>query len=599
MESTSGTVFMLSTTATILQTDSLLENTITGSINSLSVLENFSEFTSIAIVELSKVISVVSIVFNALNIVVLTQREMLSPTSLILTSIALADLFNSCIFFALVLVTPDERGQLLTLPSAIFLAFAINATLTMHSISIWLGVVLSVYRYALLRKIPDTNKRFGTIAVKLSIVFIYIMIPSLLMRNYFSTSLMKNETGYNVDSNLESDMFQFWTYTLGLKVLPCVLMIVFGSCLLYSLRKLHLRRISLHYMHSQNRQNRQRANHTTTDDAGTQSNGNGTNGQQARVEPAIAPRRLRERWKQYSRTTKLLVVIISVFVFTQLPQGIVLVWDIQVYHEYGPLFDIMSLLNNCISFALYCLMSEAFRRMFLRVFCSPFLSYIGDRTRASSSANRSARTLPPQPDDRSAIRFLPSFSDVSALHSPNGSQQPQFGPPHMSVSFSANNGIVSAEIENAEDPDMNSDDDLSKTQRPKPSRPVSVPSMAYTINCSSNSNARNKPRHRNSQPSRSRKLQTPSTTPTVLTPDGSHTTTSPTTQLPLASTLTATSTSTSHPQPLALTKSHRKSNGEKQCKRNEVRFLSQHTKSSAAPMPLVPPAIVIVDSDNL
>ena len=595
MESTPGTVFMLPTTATILQTDSLLENKITGSINSPSVLENFSEFTSIAIVELSKVISIVSIVFNALNIVVLTQREMLSPTSLILTSIALADLFNSCIFFALVLVTPDEKGQILTLPSAIFLAFAINATLTMHSISIWLGVLLSVYRYALLRKIPDTNKRFGTIAVKLSIVFIYIMIPSLLMRNYFSTSLIKNETGYNVDSNLESDMFQFWTYTFGLKVLPCVLMIVFGSCLLYSLRKLHLRRISLHYMHSQNRQNQQRANHTTTDDAGTQSNGNGTNGQQARVEPAIAPRRLRERWKQYSRTTKLLVVIISVFVFTQLPQGIVLVWDIQVYHEYGPLFDIMSLLNNCISFALYCLMSEAFRRMFLRVFCSPFLSYIGDRTRASSSANRSARASPSQPDDRSAIPFLPSFSDVSAFHSPNGSQQPQFGPPHMSVSFSANNGTTSAEI----DPDMNSDDDLSKTQRPKPSRPVSVPSMAYNINCSSNSNARNKPRHWNSQPSRSRKLQTPSTTPTDLTLDGSHTTTtSPTTPLPLASTSTATSISASHPQPLTLKKSHRKSNGEKQCKRNEVRFLSQHTKSSAAPMPLVPPAIVIMDEES-
>lgn len=549
--------------------------------------EIFGELRDTFLSEISKVISAVSIVFNALNIVVLTRREMISPTSLILTAIAFADLFNSCIFLANVLATPDDGGPQSFL-GAVYFAFAINATLTMHSISIWLGVVLSAYRYALLRKIPDTNKKFGTVTVKLSIILIYIVIPALLTRNYLRTSIIKNETSYIVDPNLESDVIQYWTYTLGLKVIPCVLMIVFGSCLLYSLRKLHLRRISLHYMHSQNRQNRERAHQNAhTPDASTpQTNGNGQPA--ARVEPAIAPRRLRERWKQYSRTTKLLVVIISVFVLTQLPQGLVLVWDLQIYKEYGPLFDIMSLLNNCISFALYCLMSEAFRRMFLRVFCSPFLRYFGERTNASSSTHRSARVSQPQPDDRSAVRFFPSFSSVSAIQPPNGTEEHQL----VSISYSVKSEGICATNGISEDAEILTNKNGSPTERPKPSRPVSVPSMTYKCTASGqSSNISQNSRLSNSQRSRPKQLKTATTSRTVLSPNGfNKATPSSITTLPLET--------TTHESFVGSTNEHHKSNGEWTRKTNpEVRFVSRHAMASP-PMPLVPPAIVIVDEDS-
>ncbi len=63
-------------------------------------------------------------------------------------------------------------------------------------------------------------------------------------------------------------------------------------------------------------------------------------------------------------------MIISIFVFTQLPQGLILLIDFDLYIRLGDLFDILSLLNNSVNFMFYCTMSEGFRNVFQELFCS-------------------------------------------------------------------------------------------------------------------------------------------------------------------------------------------------------------------------------------
>ena len=76
-----------------------------------------------------------------------------------------------------------------------------------------------------------------------------------------------------------------------------------------------------------------------------------------------------------NRTTRMLVVVVVLFVVTETPQGILQllggVVDGFFDSVYGPLGDIMdtlTLFNNGINFVLYCSMSKQFRDTFMAIF---------------------------------------------------------------------------------------------------------------------------------------------------------------------------------------------------------------------------------------
>lgn len=80
---------------------------------------------------------------------------------------------------------------------------------------------------------------------------------------------------------------------------------------------------------------------------------------------------------QSDRTTKMLLAILLLFLFTEFPSGIlVLLSGIigdkffqSVYTPLGELLDILALLNSAINFILYCSMSTVFRNTFVKLFC--------------------------------------------------------------------------------------------------------------------------------------------------------------------------------------------------------------------------------------
>jgi hypothetical protein len=69
------------------------------------------------------------------------------------------------------------------------------------------------------------------------------------------------------------------------------------------------------------------------------------------------------RLTEHSRTTKMLVSVIILFLLTELPQGVLIVCSATVkdffdtvYLPLGDVMDIVALINNAVNFILYCTM---------------------------------------------------------------------------------------------------------------------------------------------------------------------------------------------------------------------------------------------------
>uniref|UniRef100_A0A1I7XN18 G_PROTEIN_RECEP_F1_2 domain-containing protein n=1 Tax=Heterorhabditis bacteriophora TaxID=37862 RepID=A0A1I7XN18_HETBA len=82
------------------------------------------------------------------------------------------------------------------------------------------------------------------------------------------------------------------------------------------------------------------------------------------------------RGERADRTTNMLLAIVFVMLFTEMPQGIMALlsgmfsqeFRRHIYNNVGDLLDLLSLCEACMSFIIYCSMSGQFRNEFHRVF---------------------------------------------------------------------------------------------------------------------------------------------------------------------------------------------------------------------------------------
>jgi hypothetical protein len=309
----------------------------------------------------SVIVCVIGGVCNFFNIIVLTRRNMRSTTNYLLTALAVSDLLTmlSYIPFALQfycvygLEPSVERN---TKDWAIFFLFHVNFSVTTHTISIWLGVILSMFRYAYVRQSSGggisscgTNKaRMATLAV--TVGSIIVLVPNYLSLQIVSqTDDGTNQTMYDLAS-VEDHLItttNFWIHALVIKLIPCGLMLLFGLLLVCTMRS------------SNQRRRKMRSGSTTA--------------------ASLAQRQHRRR--DHSRTTGMLIAVIVLFLLTELPQGILALCSgllpgfFEAYYiPLGDTMDIFALINNGINFILYCSMSRQFRETFLCLLAPCLLS---------------------------------------------------------------------------------------------------------------------------------------------------------------------------------------------------------------------------------
>ncbi|XP_043260020.1 G-protein coupled receptor dmsr-1-like [Colletes gigas] len=317
-------------------------------------------------------------VANVLNILVLTRREMRSPTNLILTGLALADLLVMIDYipysFHLYLYR-RSRQDTFTYGWALFVLFHSHFAQVCHTISICLTLILAVWRYVAVAR-PQKNREWCSYRRTIfAILIAYIFCPVLCVPLYITTEVRahveildshgmsirndtqlgntRNTTLYfvrlteTVENHDILKELNFWIYSIVIKLFPCLVLTVVSLKLVQVLLEAKRRRRKL------------------------------TNIQEKNLERSKSSRRV-DRERQTDRTTMMLLVVLLLFLLTELPQGILGLLSVLLgpgffrtcYLMLGDVIDMLTLVNSAINFILYCTMSRQFRKTFNELFCS-------------------------------------------------------------------------------------------------------------------------------------------------------------------------------------------------------------------------------------
>lgn len=321
---------------------------------------------------LSVILCCFGIPANIVNIVILTRKSMRTSINIILTGIAVTDMLTMlsylvyAIHFRIMYGLNDSVGKY-TYAWSMFLAFHIGLTLTTYTISIWLGVCMSVVRYMYISSLgnrrPGADERRSCVLV--IIVFalsIAMYIPQYVFTSVHAESSNSTEVyrirSIDIKTTTDRSPLQtvlFWIFLIYGKWIPCLLIIVFGILLLCSLHKSKKRTEKL-------------------------------KGAQTKA-----------RLKQHTRTTVMLLIIILMYIISELPQTVVLVMglasgDILNYILLGDTIDMLCLINNSVNIILYCAMSKQFRDILWSSLCSIF--QISDPKRYRSVQTTVTNTSP-------------------------------------------------------------------------------------------------------------------------------------------------------------------------------------------------------------
>lgn len=304
---------------------------------------------------ISLVVCFFGLPLNVINISVLTRKHLQTPINCILTWLAVSDMLTmvSYVPFAIHFYCSHEFDQMSPEKNSLgwmqFLLFHINFSATAHTVSIWLGVSLAIFRYRHIQSPAKGNltRMRRLIRARICVCAIYVASIVLLIPNYMCNKLEPHELGngsviyalenLNLGTKLVKPvvLLNLFLYSALAKLVPCVLMMVYGGLLVKTLNhklRIKRRRLSQHGCMTQ-------------------------------------------RPIDTSRTTIMLLIVMVLFLLTELPQGILIILSVilrgffeNVYIPLGDAMDIIALINSGINFVLYCSMSCEFRRTLVKMF---------------------------------------------------------------------------------------------------------------------------------------------------------------------------------------------------------------------------------------
>lgn len=306
---------------------------------------------------------------NALNIIVLTRKEMSSPTNVLLTGLSIAQLglvVNNLLLTSFDTLRDNCTPGLRSYSWSIFKIINVNLSVVCHSIALSHTVTLAIFRYIAVR-IPTKARVWVTCkTAKYTVAFIYVIIPIICVPTYFSAIVVEldeeeklkdpctellNETVFDLDFSNETLLsFTLFAYGATLKLLPCVIITLLSYGLVKSLQRVAAKRATMKHSEEQKSYSRENTNKTAS-----------------------------ER-NQRNRITTMLLVIVLLFVAVEFPQGLMALlcgilgkqFAYEVYNNVADLFSMLTLLYSSINFILYCVMSTQFQSVFKKLFCTKF-----------------------------------------------------------------------------------------------------------------------------------------------------------------------------------------------------------------------------------
>lgn len=270
---------------------------------------------------------------NTLNIVVLTRREMRSPTNAILTGLAIADLLVMLDYMPYAIYMSPymqfSREERLTYSWSWYVMFHSIFAQICHTISIWLTVTLAVWRYIAVAY-PQKNRIWcGMTNTLLAITSSYIVCPMVGIPLYLSFSIKPHVEQLGSDGNpyklstngstarnitlyrtSPSELAEnnpallnvnFWIYSVVIKLIPCIALTILSLRLIAALLEAKRRRKQL-----------------TGNSKGMKQI---VDGRVVDVQQKKSSKNM-DKEKQTDRTTRMLLAVLLLFLITEFPQGI-------------------------------------------------------------------------------------------------------------------------------------------------------------------------------------------------------------------------------------------------------------------------------------
>lgn len=262
-------------------------------------LSGFKRLYGIFHVYLCFAICPAGVITNILNVIVLNQKSMRSPTNLLLTALAVSD--GLIMAFYLPFNAYFLLGKHLVhspYPWVAYLFFYLVLQNCLHAFSFCIIVALSIFRLIYSRSTTSSQVWCSVSRVKLAVT-LSILISLLLSIPYFmfhrivpAEDAGVTETGapvyyrMNLIDNAVCQALLFWHQAIVLKLLPVLLLSCLSALIIHALRRVEEKKRTL-LAKTKDKTNRQT--------------------------------------KRTSRTTKMLLIIVVIFIGAYLPQ--VRTWD--------------------------------------------------------------------------------------------------------------------------------------------------------------------------------------------------------------------------------------------------------------------------------
>ncbi|CAJ0585674.1 unnamed protein product, partial [Mesorhabditis spiculigera] len=291
----------------------------------------------------SFLLCVLGVMANILHITILTRPVMKrSAVNRLLALMAVCDTITMIDYLLYlirfgIMVDPNDPPYGYPYVWICYLIGHVVASIALHSISLYLSVATAFIRLMAIARVQSTMMRpriAWKIFVGIATLMTLLIIPTFYVHQIVQSE-MKGE--YMVvlpqDDDIRCVIFivNLWLTGIFFKVIPCILLFAFTIGLLY---KLHLNKIS--------------------------------------HEKIASKQSIQMRCAQSDRTTILLILLLAVFLITELPQGILALLNAlytedvnrYLYSHLGEFFDLLSLVNGCICFILYPCISSQYRETF-------------------------------------------------------------------------------------------------------------------------------------------------------------------------------------------------------------------------------------------
>ena len=382
---------------------------------------------------LMPLIALVTLVNNALVLVILLRRQMRSPTNAILTALAISDTLTivcpvPCFLY---FYTVGQRYLDWVPYSWCFTYFCLTDYLptVFHTASIWLTASLAVQRYVCVCCPVDSTVRRRLCTMRSTVyviagvfvaavasqacrlgelTFSSVRVPSLMgsIHDDNGTAAADEVTACQYEMSPFVLRYQtayysiyYWSRVLLIHVIPCSSLVVVNASLIRTMQAARRRRRQLSHPTLVIRQLNTSVTETRESQFELQPMSTSL---QARARAAPAPNppcQQSSKGDSSTRATMMLVIVVGVFLVVEVPLSVLLLFviventfDVDMFSDATR--DTAAIFVNCciavsypLNFFIYCTMSQRFRHMFCELFsCRANLT-----TALSAAVRRSAQ----------------------------------------------------------------------------------------------------------------------------------------------------------------------------------------------------------------